>query len=85
MKRRGGKRTVALNMRNVAPDRGNKSKNLGDVQDGDGHATNMDAGGEVAEAVAKEAKLRLEEIEVVRLFLFFSFRRGAGACGGKTA
>lgn len=57
MQRRGGECTVTLKMGKIAPNCGDETEDFGIVRNEDGHAMSMEAGGEVHEAVAKNANL----------------------------
>lgn len=60
MRKRGGERTVALNIKRVVPDRRHDTENSDVVQDGDRHAAGTDADGKAPEANVKDAELRID-------------------------
>lgn len=59
MRKRGGKRTEALYMRKIAPDRDHDTEHVSVVRDEDEHTVGTDTVGEVHEAVAKDDELQV--------------------------
>lgn len=59
IRKRGGKRKVALNTRNVALDRCKETENLEAVRDKYGHAAGVESGGAVLEAVTRAVEVQI--------------------------
>lgn len=72
---------MALNMRNVVPDRSHEMECLRVVRDGDGYAAGMCAGIGGQEASAWTLLFGKKEHEAVECFNHW---RGNGVCSGKT-